>query len=79
MKANATLIKQVIGMVILFTLILAAVVFAEFSFDEVVCKGVEVSLDSENEKALLSKKDIKLMVSEQGTDYFLDKPITKNS
>ena len=79
MKANATLIKQVIGMVILFALVLAAVIFAEISFNEVVCKGVEITLDSENEKALLSKKDIKLMVSEQGTDYFLDKPITQIS
>jgi cell division protein FtsQ len=79
MKANAALIKQVIGMVILFTLVLSAVVFAEISFNEVVCKGVEITLDSENEKALLSKKDIKLMVSEQGTEYFLDKPISQIS
>jgi cytochrome c oxidase assembly protein Cox11 len=61
MKANATLIKQVIGMVILFALVLAAVVFAEISFNNVLCKGVEITLDSENEKALLSKKDIKLI------------------
>lgn len=79
MKANATLIKQVIGMVILFTLVLSAVVFAEISFNQVVCKGVAINVDSDNEKALLSKKDIKLMVSELGTDYFLDKPITQIS
>lgn len=79
MKANATLIKQVIGMVILFTLVLSAVVFSEISFNQVVCKGVAINVDSDNEKALLSKKDIKLMVSELGTDYFLDKPITQIS
>ena len=63
MKANSTLIKQVIGMVILFTLVLSAVVFAEISFNEVVCKGLEINVDSDNEKTLLSKKDIQLMVS----------------
>jgi len=79
MKANSTLIKQVIGMVILFTLVLSAVVFSELRFNEVVCKGIDISVDSDNEKALLSKNDIKLVVSEQGTDYFLDKPITQIS
>jgi cell division protein FtsQ len=72
-------LKKVLSVVILLGLAIAAVIYEEISYNEITCTGIVVKLDSENEKPLLGQKDINLMVTNQGSDYFLNKPINEIS
>ena len=63
-------------MVILLTLGVAAIIYAEINYRSITCTGLVVKLDSENERPLLGKNDINLMVTNEGADYYLDKPLT---
>ena len=72
-------LKRVISMIILIIIWVSAIVFAEISYNEVTCQGIKIKLESENEKSLLSKKDIDQVITEDGTSYFLDKPLDKIS
>jgi len=72
-------LKRVISMIILISIWVSAIVFAEISYNEVTCQGIKIKLDSENEKSSLSKKDIDRVITEEGTNYFLDKPLDEIS
>lgn len=72
-------LKRVISLVILIMIWVTAVIFAEISYNEVTCSGIQIKLNSENEKALLSKKDIDQVITEGGENYFLDKPLDQIS
>jgi len=67
--------KRVLSMMLLLIIWVSAIVFAEISYNEVTCQGIKIKLESENEKSLLSKKDIDQVITEDGTSYFLDKPL----
>lgn len=72
-------LKRVISLIILIMIWVSAIVFAEISYNDVTCTGIQIKLDSENEKALLSRKDIDRVITEEGSSYFLDKPLDKIS
>jgi hypothetical protein len=72
-------LKKLLSIVILMGLAIAAVIYEEVSYNEITCTGIVVKLDSENEKPLLGKQDINLMVTNQGSDYFLNKPLNEIS
>jgi cell division protein FtsQ len=69
-------LKKVLSILILVGLAIAGVVYEEIQYKEITCTGIIVTLDSENEKPLLGKQDINLMVTNQGSDYFLNKPLS---
>jgi len=73
-KRKVFLIKKLSSLILLITLWVSAIVFAQYSYKELKCTGVIVKLDSENEKPLLSKKHINQVITEEGTRYFVDKP-----
>ena len=72
-------VKKILSVVILLGLAIAAVIYEEISYNDITCTGIVVKLDSENEKPLLGQKDINLMVTNQGSDYFLNKPLNEIS
>ncbi|MEN9385527.1 MAG: hypothetical protein RLZZ185_268 [Bacteroidota bacterium] len=72
-------VKKLLTYGLLAGLAIGAIIFAEIQAKEVKCTGVVIRLDSENERPLLSKKDIDVMVTNEGTDYFLDRPIEEIS
>ncbi|MEY2792675.1 MAG: hypothetical protein RJA76_667 [Bacteroidota bacterium] len=72
-------LKRVISMILLISIWVTAIVFAEISYNDVTCSGIKIKLESENEKSLLSKKDIDKVITEEGTSYFLDKPLDEIS
>ncbi len=78
-KIKIQRLKKILSIVILMGLAIAAVVYEEISYNEIKCTGIIVKLDSENEKPLLGKQDINLMVTNQGSDYFLNKPLNEIS
>jgi cell division protein FtsQ len=75
-KRNFQPLKKILTMVILLTLGVAAIIYAEINYRSITCTGLVVKLDSENERPLLGKNDINLMVTNEGADYYLDKPLT---
>jgi hypothetical protein len=72
-------VKKLITLVILAAMAIGAIIFAEMKTREIKCTGIVIKLDSENERPLLSKQDINVMVTNQGTDYFVDKPLDEIS
>ena len=72
-------VKKLVSLVILFAMVVAAVVYEEINYRQIICTGIVVKLDSENEKPLLGKKDINLVMTNQGTDYFEGKPVDEIS
>lgn len=72
-------VKKLLTLVLLAALTVGAIIFAEFNYREIKCTGIVIKLDSENERPLLSKEDINVMVTDQGTRYFLDKPLNEIS
>ncbi len=72
-------LKTIVSYVILFSLALAGILYAEWQYKDIRCTGIVVKLDSENERPLLGKNDINLVVTNEGADYFLDKPINEIS
>ncbi len=72
-------VKKLLTYVILAGIGIGVIIFAELKSQEVKCTGVIIKLDSENERPLLSKKDINVVVTNEGTDYFLDKPLDEIS
>ncbi|RVU24926.1 hypothetical protein EOJ36_07935 [Sandaracinomonas limnophila] len=76
---NVRFIKRVISLVILLIIWVGAIVYAEISYKEITCTGVSVKIESENEKSLLNKNDINEVVTSQGTQYYLDKPLDEIS
>lgn len=68
-------LKTIVSYVILCSLALAGIIYAELQYKDIRCTGIVVKLDSENERPLLGKNDINLVVTNEGADYFLDKPI----
>lgn len=74
-KRNFQPIKRVITLLILVGLSVGCIIYAEINYNQIKCSGLVVKLDSENEKPLLGKNEINLVVTNEGTDYYLDKPI----
>ncbi len=72
-------VKKLLTYVLLAALAIGAIIFAEMKSREVKCTGVIIKLDSENERPLLSKQDINIMVTNEGADYFLDRPMDEIS
>ncbi|MHA8092026.1 cell division protein FtsQ/DivIB [Aquirufa regiilacus] len=72
-------VKKLITLVILAAMAIGAIIFAEMNYRDIKCTGIVIKLDSENERPLLSKQDINVMVTNQGTDYFVDKPLDEIS
>ncbi len=72
-------VKKLLTYVLLAALAIGAIIFAEMKSREVKCTGVVIKLDSENERPLLSKQDINIMVTNEGADYFLDRPMDEIS
>lgn len=72
-------VKKLLTLVLLAGLTVGAIIFAEINYQEIKCSGIVIKLDSENERPLLSKQDINVMVTEQGTRYFNDKPLDEIS
>lgn len=68
-------VKKLLTFVLLAVLSVGAIIFAEIKSQEVTCTGIVIKLDSENERPLLSKQDINVMVTDQGKEYFLGKPL----
>jgi len=72
-------VKKLLTLLLLAGMVVGAVIFEELNFRELKCTGIVIKLDSENERPLLSKQDINVMVTEEGTEYFLDKPLDEIS
>ena len=72
-------LKTIVLYVILFSLALAGILYSEWQYKEIRCTGIIIKLDSENERPLLGKNDINLVITNEGADYFLDKPLNEIS
>lgn len=67
--------KRVLTYFLLISMWVSAMVFANFEYEEVVCKGISIKLESENERPLLDKKELQNVVTSYGSTYYLDKKI----
>jgi cell division protein FtsQ len=76
---NFRSLKTIVLYVILFSLALAGILYSEWQYKEIRCTGIIIKLDSENEKPLLGKNEINLVITNEGADYFLDKPLNEIS
>jgi cell division protein FtsQ len=74
-KRKLFFFKKLTSLILLITLWVSAIVYAEYSYKESKCTGIIVKLDSENERPLLSKKHINQVITEEGTMYYEDKPL----
>jgi len=72
-------VKKLLTYVLLAILAIGSIIFAEMKGQEVKCTGIVIKLDSENERPLLSKKDIDVILTNEGTDHFLGRPIDEIS
>ncbi len=74
-KKTVFYLKKLTSLILLISLWVSAIVYAQYSYQDSKCSGIVVKLDSENEKPLLSKKHINQVITEDGTKYFEDKPL----
>ncbi|MHA8051013.1 cell division protein FtsQ/DivIB [Aquirufa sp. ROCK-SH2] len=74
-KKKIFYLKKLTSLILLISIWVSAIAFAQYSYQESKCTGIIVKLDSENEKPLLSKKHINQVITEEGTRYFEDKPL----
>jgi cell division protein FtsQ len=74
-KRNFQAFKKIVTLIILLTMAVATIIYAEINYRSITCTGIVVKLDSENERPLLGKNEINLMITNEGADYYLDKPL----
>jgi len=74
-KKTAFYLKKSTSLILLISLWVSAIFYAQYSYQNSICTGIVVKLDSDNEKPLLSKNQINQVITEEGTNYFEDRPL----
>lgn len=72
---NKSLITKIIGIIVLLSLWVSAIVYAEIKHHDITVSKIIINQIAEYEKPLLAKKDIETVINGNGSLYLTGKPI----